>query len=463
MAAVGLALVGWCVIGRRQRSPMAPALRLAAGCWLALAAWVLVAGRVAGDTGAALPMAAVALMLAAALLAVTGLAPEQRAHAPPRHRGGGAGGGADGLDRRRTAPRALGAAVPIPVAGFGDAHLRQLGRGLPRGSDAARGPSPGSGTVDVGRRGDLTALGVGWATTLSRGSALSLFLGVAVALAVARLTGGSVAVWRQACRPLLAVIPGVAIGFATLVPSLPEADDPHPQLATIGLAAGMVVSAIAVRLSRGARKPEGRATVRSARWAVRGAAALLIVGTAVVALAISSGHETGRSIAGAATSIVETRFSRSSSDRSDLQRVTWRQFAEHPLLGVGPGNSNLHYTSSSGQPVQAEYTHNEYLQLASEVGIPGVVLAAGSLAALAWSFVGRRRRAGLVRSGSHVAGLALVAPSPCTVGSTSCGTYQRYPCSSSSQRVVCRTATVSPILRFFDQPRPSEAAPSEEP
>jgi putative inorganic carbon (HCO3(-)) transporter len=66
----------------------------------------------------------------------------------------------------------------------------------------------------------------------------------------------------------------------------------------------------------------------------------------------------------------------SAAQRLEIQKVAWRVFADHPILGVGLGCypvANARYSPGLG----SRDTHNTYLNIAAEVGIPGLVLWLG--------------------------------------------------------------------------------------
>jgi O-antigen ligase len=63
----------------------------------------------------------------------------------------------------------------------------------------------------------------------------------------------------------------------------------------------------------------------------------------------------------------------SASERYELQKAGWQIFVDHPMLGVGLGaypEANAIYVPHLGR----KDTHNTYLNLAAEVGLPGLLL-----------------------------------------------------------------------------------------
>jgi O-antigen ligase len=68
-------------------------------------------------------------------------------------------------------------------------------------------------------------------------------------------------------------------------------------------------------------------------------------------------------------------------DNVDSRLVAWngalKLASEHPVLGIGPGNFGLYYYEISGNPVGTfalAVSHNAYLDVASELGLAGLLL-----------------------------------------------------------------------------------------
>jgi O-antigen ligase len=63
--------------------------------------------------------------------------------------------------------------------------------------------------------------------------------------------------------------------------------------------------------------------------------------------------------------------------RFDAWNAAATLLADHPLLGVGPGNFQFHYLTESGRP-QGSFTltvvHNAYLDVGAELGVAGMLL-----------------------------------------------------------------------------------------
>ena len=210
--------------------------------------------------------------------------------------------------------------------------------------------TPGSVPLTVAATGLLAGL----AATMSRAGALALVLGLVV---LAGLQGlGATA--RAAAGP----VAGAIVALGCLLPSMPAADPPQPALALVGLGAGLTLAAVMTR--------------------VRPWPALLFLGGVVLAgaaglLAPAVG------VGGAAHAVAEARVNLASPDRTGALHAALRLVSQHPLTGTGPGQAELRWKGSDHGTHLYAYVHNEYLQLAAELGLVGLVLLAVLLAATA--------------------------------------------------------------------------------
>ncbi len=326
------------------RRPVPRAVALGAAALLGLAAWsagsaLLTGGALAG----ALPAAAAACGLAGAAWAASGL---------------------DAAGRGVLRPVVTACGIAVAVSGWAGVALHVepwalVSSGLWRASSTltyanaaaallvlalllAVTALPADGRLRT--TGPVSVLALGLVATMSRAGLLALAVGVLVLVASAP--------HRARLRALRRVPPAVAAAAAGLLPALPGTAGPQPLPALLGLGAGLAV----LVLDR------------------RAAALALAVGLATVALVVP---------ASALAGIASTRLSATSDERADLTRVTAEQFLAAPLTGTGPGRLDLLYVDHRGVLVQAEYTHNEYLQTAAETGLPGLALAVTALGALA--------------------------------------------------------------------------------
>lgn len=353
-----LVLVAVAAVARvLTRRPVGRAVAIAAACWVLFAGWALVSGLIHADVGAAVPTAAVACGLAASALAASGLLAESR---------------------RILLSVVLAVAAVVALSCWvGVAlHLEPLAlpsSGLWRASSTITYANATAAflvvalvlAVTVVPPGLLTnglaaVLLLGLATTMSRAGALGLVVAAVVCAFLVR----DVARWRR----FMPVLPAVAVAFVGLLPSLPVGGAAQPLPALAGLVVGAAVLVVG-----------GRLRLRH----------LALV--AVLAVALLLVLPTGRGLVGhAAAGIATTRLTATSDERADLTRVTAAQFWSSPLTGVGPGLLNLHYVDHTGAPVHAQYTHDEFLQTATETGVVGLALALAGAVALAAGAVRRR-------------------------------------------------------------------------
>jgi O-Antigen ligase len=202
-----------------------------------------------------------------------------------------------------------------------------------------------------------TGLLGGLAATLSRAGAVAFVVGLAV-LACLR---GPRATARAAAGPCA----GAVVVLAGLVPSMPAAAPPRPVAAVTGLAAGLLLAVLVSRVA----------------WSRAGA--LLAAGAAVAALGglvlVGGGPGAGEALG----AVAGGRVSLASPDRTGALLAARQVVADHPLTGVGPGRAQLRWEGSDGATRFFAYAHNEYAQVAAELGLVGLALLVALLAALA--------------------------------------------------------------------------------
>jgi hypothetical protein len=233
--------------------------------------------------------------------------------------------------------------------------------------------TPGSLPLTLAATGLLSGL----AATMSRAGALALLVGL---LVLAGLRGLR-AVTRAAVGPLA----GALVALVCLLPSMPAAGPPRPALALVGLCAGLSLAGIVVRVRR---------------WP-----ALVLLGGVLVAGAIGL-LATGGGVGGAAHTVADARVNLASPDRTGALHAALRLVAQHPLTGTGPGQAHLQWEGQGHGTQLFAYVHNEYLQVAAELGLVGLVLLALLLVAIA-RLLWRARTTG--RPGATWAGAAAAA------------------------------------------------------
>jgi hypothetical protein len=229
------------------------------------------------------------------------------------------------------------AAVLVPVALVGLARLLHAPRSLP---------------MVVAVTGLLTGL----AATLSRAGLVALVAGL---LVLAALEGPG-RVLRVAAGPCT----GAVTALAGLVPSMLAAGQPRPLLAGAGLAAGLALAVAVAVAGAGTR-----------RWLALLAGIALLGGLGAVAVQ-GGGSEAYRAVVGA-------RANLASPERAEAVAAATRVVADHPLGGAGPGHTQLRWEGPDGGARYFSYVHNEYLQVAADLGLVGLALLAVLLVALA--------------------------------------------------------------------------------
>ncbi len=191
----------------------------------------------------------------------------------------------------------------------------------------------------------IVVLLAGFASTQSRAGAIALVVGLAIVAIGSRCKG---------CSNLIGPLLGGLIAGAAVVATSPITQQSRPLAATAGLAAGI---AIAIALDR----------YPLLRWPTVGAIA--IVG---VILLIGPASAIRQDVGG-------VRFAITSEDRANEWEAASQLFKDNPWTGVGPGNAPLVW-QQDGRTFEAEFAHNEYLQLAAEqglLGLGGLLLTAG--------------------------------------------------------------------------------------
>jgi hypothetical protein len=191
-----------------------------------------------------------------------------------------------------------------------------------------------------------TSLLTGAGATLSRAGAAAFAAGLLVlcwaldARALARAAAGPVA--------------GAGVALLGLVPSLRTAPA-GPLIAALAMAAGLAIAVLIPRVTRPAL-------------------VLTIAGAALVAavFVIYRAPEVHSAI----RALTHTRLNLASSARSGEAGAALHIIERHPLAGVGPGHATLRWTGPGGGLYIDRYSHNEYLQVLTDLGIAGAALAA---------------------------------------------------------------------------------------
>jgi len=197
-----------------------------------------------------------------------------------------------------------------------------------------------------------TLLLIGFAATQSRGGALAFAL--AGCVLVARSDRDTV------IRAGLPVAVGIGIGVTPLLVLAPDAGTPRPAFVVasvlVGLVASASIAAVRTRLTR-----PGVTLIALAVGAVAIGAATGIASAVSTRLTLRS----GTTAEGPSANVLF-------GDRAQVWETAWDRFLDAPLIGHGPGNVDLRWTQD-GRTFEAEFVHNEFLELAVTHGVLGVV------------------------------------------------------------------------------------------
>ncbi len=207
--------------------------------------------------------------------------------------------------------------------------------------------------------------------SLARGAATGLLLAIFVLLV-------TTSAWRRTAA--LAVIPLLGISFI-------GAGSRGP---VVGLVAGLLVL---FALTLGDRLSRRRLVLL----------AVALLASAVLIPQLVPGQNVSRSLSVLVGGGQDAGGGDVSNGRTALWGDAWRDFGDHPLTGIGTGS--FAHTNPIGI-----YPHNAFLEAASELGLPGLLLV-GGLVALAFVHVGRawRRSAGEDRTHAALVGGYLAA------------------------------------------------------
>ncbi|HEY7264273.1 MAG TPA: O-antigen ligase family protein [Trebonia sp.] len=192
-----------------------------------------------------------------------------------------------------------------------------------------------------------TSLLIGAGATLSRAGAAAFAVGLLVLCWVL----GPRALVRAAAGP----VAGAGVALLGLVPSLRAAAPASPLIAALAVVAGLVMAGLIQRFTSPA-------------------VALPIVGVAVVSAVFVIYR--APQVHNAIRALAHARFTLASSARSGETAAALRIIGRHPLAGVGPGHATLRWAGPGGGLFVDGSSHNEYLQVLTDLGIAGAALAA---------------------------------------------------------------------------------------
>ncbi len=223
--------------------------------------------------------------------------------------------------------------------------------------------------------------------TFSRGAWLALFAGLVVLVVLdsrrLQLAGTALCVLPW---PALAVLLASRSHALTRQSSiLPRAAHDGHRLALALAAFAVVAAAAAIWAQVVERHIAFGRTVRRAFAAVLIAAVLAALGAGMARYGspptiARKAYDSFTSSSKSSANLNARLFTLSSSGRTALWHVAWREVKAHPLLGGGAGSYARYYLAHRTTTQQVQDAHSLYLETLAELGPPGLVLLLAALA-----------------------------------------------------------------------------------
>jgi O-antigen ligase len=160
-------------------------------------------------------------------------------------------------------------------------------------------------------------------------------------------------------RAVVGPLAGAVVAMLGLLPSMPAASPPRPALALVGLGAGLALAAMVAR----------------PRWLALVLTGGLLVAAVAGVVASGGGVDAGQTV-------VQARVNLASPDRTGALHAALGLVAQHPLTGTGPGQADLRWKGHDHGSQLYAYVHNEYLQVAAQLGLVGLGLLVVLLVAI---------------------------------------------------------------------------------
>ena len=240
----------------------------------------------------------------------------------------------------------------------------------------------------------------------SRSATVAALLGLAVVVIAARHRG------TAAIHALAAVCGSIAVAFA--IRSQPEIADATGTRGAefVGLVLLGVSGACAFVASRTVGRGWGRA-----RWAARKTGAIALAATAVaVVVALALGGAGAASKAGeesaaeytSARSDPAARLTNLESGRYEIWGSALRAFGSAPILGIGAGGFEFWWNADDEENESLQNAHSLYLEMAAELGLPGLAIVLLLVAVMMSACVKARSRAESASDSGALASLMAV-------------------------------------------------------
>jgi hypothetical protein len=197
------------------------------------------------------------------------------------------------------------------------------------------------------------------ATCLLTGAGATLSRAGAAAFAAGLLVLGWAMGPRATARTAVGPLAGAGVALLGLVPSLAITGPGRPLIAAIAAAAGLALAILIQRVPLPAL--------------ILPAAGAALVTALIVIYRAPEVH-------GAVRALTHARFTLASPDRSGEAAAALHMIERHPVAGVGPGHATLRWIGPGGGLRIDRFDHDGYLQVLTDLGIIGAVLAAAFLA-----------------------------------------------------------------------------------
>jgi O-antigen ligase len=152
---------------------------------------------------------------------------------------------------------------------------------------------------------------------------------------------------------------GAGVALLGLVPSLAVTAPGRPLIAAVAAAAGLALSVLIQRVPLPAL--------------ILPAAGAALVAALIMIYRAPDVH-------GAVHALTHARFTLASPDRSGEAAAAIHMIERHPVAGVGPGHGTLRWIGPGGAQRVDRFDHDGYLQVLTDLGIIGAVLAAAFMA-----------------------------------------------------------------------------------
>jgi probable O-glycosylation ligase (exosortase A-associated) len=96
-----------------------------------------------------------------------------------------------------------------------------------------------------------------------------------------------------------------------------------------------------------------------------------------------------------AQTISEYEQDQSAQGRLNAWKTSWLVFLDYPAFGVGPNNLEVVFRAYSPEPDRFRVSHNAYLQILCECGLPALLLFVAAIVAALWDLRRTRRESRL--------------------------------------------------------------------